>query len=166
MRTKYVIPAIALVTVLMSACATQATPGQVSPGQQPLTSTSVAELGTSLAKNYLRTSPMPATVVVAPAVKHDGQLRPSFYGETLATLISGALVNAGVPVIQTDANGWTSGQPVNVVARRRAEAVNAGLIAFGSYHHVDGITLVSYRLVDIRTGSVIAVSDARVGGGQ
>lgn len=149
--------AIVLASLLLGACATQ--PELVKSIELPNTA---SQLGDALAINYLARSPMPAPVVVGPAVKHDGQMRPSYYGEALATQVSSALVRAGVPVLQTENNGWTSGQPVNAIVRNRAATANASVIALGSYHHIGGWTLLSYRLVDTRTGAVLAVSEAYV----
>lgn len=163
MMKKSILVAVAISSSIVGACTT-ATPVQIE-APTPWVASTVSELGTNLGRLYLKNTPMPATVVVAPAVKHDGQLRPSYYGESLATLISGALVNSGVPVVQTESSGWTSGHPVNAVVKRRAEAANAGVIALGSYHHLGGETVVSYRLVDARTGAVLAVSEGRIPGG-
>jgi TolB-like protein len=165
MMKKSILVAVAISSSIVGACTTATpVPNEV---QNPWVANTVSDLGTNLGRIYLKNSPLPATVVVAPAVKHDGQLRPSYYGETLATLISGALVNSGVPVVQTESSGWTSGHPVNTVVKRRAEAANAGVIALGSYHHLGGETVVSYRLIDTRTGAVLAVSEGRIpGGGQ
>ena len=164
MKKKSILVAVVISSSILGACTT-APPVQTEV-QTPWVANTVSEIGTNLGRLYLKNTPMPATVVVAPAVKHDGQLRPSYYGESLATLISGALVNSGVPVVQTESTGWTSGHPVNTVVKRRAESANAGVIALGSYHHLGDETVVSYRLVDARTGAVLAVSEGRIPGGS
>lgn len=151
--------AIVLASLLLSACATQP-----APIKSEAVFGNASQLGDALAMNYMARSPMPAPVVVAPAVKHDGQMRPSSYGEAVGTQVSSALVRAGVPVVQTENTGWTSGQPVNAIVRNRAATANASVVALGSYHHIGGLTLLSYRLVDTRTGAVLAVSEAYVSG--
>lgn len=125
----------------------------------------LSELGFQLGRN-LNPGANPATsILVAPAVKHDGQLRPSQYGEALATSITAGLIQSGLQVVEGQQTGWTSGKPVIVAAKERATAVNASVLALGSYHHVGSTEIVAYRLVDVRTGRILSFADLHISGG-
>ena len=157
------LPVLVVVAALASGCSTTHQ-NNVEHRHAVVSVQQLSDLGLQLGRNFNRGTQQPTSILVAPAIKHDGQLRPSQYGETLATQVTAGLVQSGLQVVESQQTGWTSGKPVVAVAKERAALVNANVVALGSYHHVGHTEIVAYRLVDVRTGRVLSFAETRFSG--